>query len=82
MVNPMSHFETTGTEILCALDRVDMIVLGAGTGGTLSGVGLRLKQKYPDCIIVAAEPDGSTLFDPCADEHPFLVRICYVLIRK
>ncbi|CAB3245782.1 unnamed protein product [Arctia plantaginis] len=73
MVNPMSHFETTGTEILCALDKVDMIVLGAGTGGTLSGVSLRLKQKYPGCIVVAAEPDGSILFDPCADEHPFLV---------
>lgn len=72
-MNPMTHFETTGSEILSALDKVDMVVLGAGTGGTLSGVGLRIKQKFPKCIMVAAEPDGSIMLNKNGKEHPFLV---------
>ncbi|XP_075983100.1 cystathionine beta-synthase-like [Anticarsia gemmatalis] len=73
LMNPMSHFENTGGEILDALDQVDMVVIGAGTGGTLSGVGLRIKQKFPDCIVVAAEPDGSIMLNKQGKEHPFLV---------
>jgi cysteine synthase A len=38
--------------------RVDAFVAGVGTGGTVSGVGRALREKYPDCRIVAVEPDS------------------------
>lgn len=59
-VNPRAHFETTGPEIWRQTDgRVTHFVAGAGTGGTLSGVGRYLKSQNPDVQIVAADPEGS-----------------------
>ncbi|XP_047033982.1 cysteine synthase-like [Helicoverpa zea] len=72
-VNPMTHFENTGEEIVSALGDVDVVVLGAGTGGTMTGVGRRLKENNPKCIIVAAEPEGSTLFIKKGKPHSSLV---------
>src|SRR5437773_7339257 len=54
--NPRAHYEGTGTEIAEALDRVDVLVAGLGTGGTLMGVGERLRESFPDVVIAAAEP--------------------------
>lgn len=54
--NPRAHFLGTGGEILEAMPGVDVFVAGLGTGGTLTGVGRRLKQEKPDVKIVAAEP--------------------------
>jgi [CysO sulfur-carrier protein]-thiocarboxylate-dependent cysteine synthase len=54
--NPRSHFEGTGTEIVEALDRVDVFVAGLGTGGTLMGAGARVREAFPDAVIAAAEP--------------------------
>jgi [CysO sulfur-carrier protein]-thiocarboxylate-dependent cysteine synthase len=54
--NPRAHYEGTGAEIAAALDRVDVVVAGLGTGGTLMGVGERLRERFPDVVVAAAEP--------------------------
>jgi cysteine synthase len=54
--NPAAHYEGTGAEIAEALDRVDVLVAGLGTGGTLMGAGSRLRESFPDVTIAAAEP--------------------------
>jgi cysteine synthase B len=54
--NPRAHYEGTGAEIAAALDRVDVVVAGLGTGGTLMGVGERLRKVFPDVVVAAAEP--------------------------
>jgi cysteine synthase B len=54
--NPRAHREGTGAEIAQALDRVDVLVAGLGTGGTLMGAGERLRESFPDVVVAAAEP--------------------------
>ena len=54
--NPRAHYEGTGAEIAEALDRVDVLVAGLGTGGTLMGTGERLRESFPDITVAAAEP--------------------------
>ncbi len=54
--NPRAHYEGTGAEIADALDRVDVLVAGLGTGGTLMGTGARLRETFPDVVVAAAEP--------------------------
>jgi cysteine synthase B len=54
--NPRAHYEGTGAEIAAALDRVDVLVAGLGTGGTLMGTGDRLRESFPGLIVAAAEP--------------------------
>ena len=58
--NPEVHFENTAQEILDQID-VDMLVAGAGTGGTITGMAQKLKNKNPKCIIVGVDPVGSIL---------------------
>jgi len=55
--NPDAHYETTGQEIIETLPEVDMFVAGLGTGGTLMGVGRRLKEHNPDIKVVAVAPE-------------------------
>lgn len=59
--NPMAHYETTGAEILNDLPEVDVFVAGLGTGGTLMGVGRRLKEHNPKTKVVAVEPHPGDL---------------------
>ncbi|HLY94700.1 MAG TPA: cysteine synthase family protein [Gaiellaceae bacterium] len=54
--NPRAHYEGTGAEIAAALDRVDVLVAGLGTGGTLMGAGARLRESFPEVVVAAAEP--------------------------
>src|SRR5476649_2337697 len=54
--NPRAHYEGTGAEIAEAIDRVDVLVAGLGTGGTLMGAGERLRESFPDIVVAAAEP--------------------------
>lgn len=60
--NPDIHYTTTGPEIWADCDgEVDVFIAGVGTGGTLSGVGKFLKEKNPDCLIIAVEPTESPI---------------------
>src|SRR5207302_6773930 len=54
--NPQAHYEGTGAEIAEALERVDVLVAGLGTGGTLMGAGERVRESFPDVVVAAAEP--------------------------
>jgi cysteine synthase len=54
--NVRAHYDGTGAEIAAALDRVDVLVAGLGTGGTLMGAGARLRERWPDLVVAAAEP--------------------------
>ena len=54
--NPQAHYDGTGAEIAAAFDRVDVLVAGLGTGGTLMGAGARLRESFPEVVVAAAEP--------------------------
>nr|XP_008510338.1 PREDICTED: cystathionine beta-synthase-like [Equus przewalskii] len=50
--NPLAHYDTTAEEILQQCDgKVDMLVISAGTGGTITGIGRKLKEKCPGCRV-------------------------------
>ncbi|XP_077524681.1 cystathionine beta-synthase isoform X2 [Amblyomma americanum] len=60
--NPLAHYDTTAEEILeqCG-GHVDMVVMGAGTGGTATGVARKLKERLPNVQIIGVDPHGSEL---------------------
>lgn len=59
--NVKAHYETTAVEILNDIENVDAFIAGVGTGGTISGVGKRLKEVNKDALVVAVEPKKSPL---------------------
>src|SRR6201990_3342976 len=60
--NPEAHRRTTGPELWEALDgRIDALVAGVGTGGTITGAGEVLKARNPDCRVIAVEPQNSAV---------------------
>ncbi|KAI7893703.1 cystathionine beta-synthase [Mucor mucedo] len=63
--NPIAHYDTTAEELLEQCDgKIDMLVAGAGTGGTISGIAQKLKEKLPNIKIVGVDPIGSILAQP------------------
>jgi cystathionine beta-synthase len=73
--NPDAHYQTTGPEIWRQTDgSVDVLVVGVGTGGTITGAGRYLKEKRQDIEIVGADPEGSIYTKgPEGDLHQYLV---------
>lgn len=68
--NPVAHYDGTGEEILRACNgRLDSLVLGVGTGGTISGIARKVKEKCPQCLVVGVDPVGSTLAQPDSLNH-------------
>ena len=69
--NPDTHYHTTAPEIWRVLKgQVAAVVAGAGTGGTISGLGRYLKEQDPDIEVIGADPVGSIFTGPVA---PFLI---------
>ncbi|KAH7716644.1 cbs-prov protein [Aphelenchoides avenae] len=65
MGNPFAHYEGTAEEILHACDgKLDAVVVAAGTGGTVTGIARRIKEKVPTCKVYGVDPEGSILADP------------------
>ncbi len=63
--NPLAHYHGTGAEILEQTGgRLDIVVMTAGTGGTISGVARRLREELPDVRVVGVDPVGSILAGP------------------
>ncbi|KAG5453652.1 Cystathionine beta-synthase [Clonorchis sinensis] len=73
--NPVAHYDQTAEEILydCTGEdgtvKLDLIVAGAGTGGTATGLSRKLKEKIPNCAVVAVDPEGSILAYTTTDVH-------------
>jgi cystathionine beta-synthase len=70
--NPRAHYETTGPELWRQTEgRITHLVVGVGTGGTITGTGRYLKEKNPDVTIVGADPEGSLYTG--SEARPYLV---------
>uniref|UniRef100_A0A452VNT4 Cystathionine beta-synthase n=1 Tax=Ursus maritimus TaxID=29073 RepID=A0A452VNT4_URSMA len=63
--NPLAHYDSTAEEILQQCEgKLDMLVASAGTGGTITGIARKLKEKCPGCKIIGVDPEGSILAEP------------------
>ena len=58
LANPQVHYETTAVEIIedFPYDKIDAVIVGLGTGGSIAGIGHRLRENYPKISIISVEP--------------------------
>ena len=72
--NPQAHYDSTGPEIWEQTGGgITHLVLGVGTGGTVTGTVRYLRERRPDLVVVGADPDGSIYSGGQANVHPYLV---------
>ena len=70
--NPQAHYESTGPELYEQTGgRLTHLVIGVGTGGTITGTGRYLKERIPDLQIIGADPEGSIYSSP--EVRPYLI---------
>jgi len=63
--NPLAHYDHTAEELLEQTGgQIDVLIISAGTGGTLTGIGRKLKERLPNLTIVGVDPVGSILAEP------------------
>ena len=72
-LNIEAHYTTTGEEIISAVSDVNAFVSGIGTGGTLMGIGKRLKDYNPDCKVFALEPSTLSILKMGMDEGSHMI---------
>ncbi|MDI6875050.1 PLP-dependent cysteine synthase family protein [Candidatus Solincola sp.] len=70
--NVRAHYEGTGEEILRQVEDIDVLVAGIGTGGTITGVGKRLREAYPNITVVGVEPYPKSLIQGLRNLQDFL----------
>jgi len=70
--NVRAHYEGTGEEILQQVEDIDVLVAGIGTGGTIMGVGKKLREVYPDLRIVGVEPYPNSLIQGLRNLDEFM----------
>src|SRR3954451_7838361 len=72
--NPQAHYESTGPEIWeQTAGRITHLVVGVGTGGTLTGTARYLRERNPDLVVIGADPEGSIYSGGEEHMHPYLV---------
>jgi cysteine synthase A len=67
--NPNAHYNTTGTEICNEFKQIDCFVAGIGSGGTISGVGKKIKENFPKAQIIGVQPKGCDIMNGTAIPH-------------
>jgi cystathionine beta-synthase len=72
--NPQAHYESTGPEIWEQTEgRITHLVLGVGTGGTVSGTVRYLREHRPELAVIGADPEGSIYSGGDENVHPYLI---------
>lgn len=63
--NPLAHYDQTAEEIIEQCEgKLDAFIISVGTGGSITGIGRKLKEKMPGCLVVGIDPYGSILAQP------------------
>jgi len=79
--NPLAHYEGTADEIVKQFGgKLDMVVISAGTGGAITGIAKKLKEKIPGIIVVGVDPQGSILSGPDTSKSYYVEGIGYDFI--